>query len=330
MIDHKTSALLKPLGWAAEKLVMMARIEPRLIAHLLEADSTRLHVLALALCVLDGREADQAWSTAFATDGSRQIIGSLLGKCPAGLIGALRRLGPAVAPESAYQSLVAIVEDPSLLRLIQHRQAISAVDLYALARLPMTMRTATILRAFRGDITWVETFRSALAWLARRTPIGETIAAARSQGAAAAQLRDAIGMLPDPPFLPPLVVGNAHRVDDPRALRQMGKRFSNCLADYAGGVRDAVSAIYVWRAEGPTAVCSLVRRGRLGWFVDEIDGPKNRDPDAATYEAVQNAFEDAGMPSILLADALYSFLGWHPPLAGGWRRDDQGMTACPF
>jgi hypothetical protein len=94
------------------------------------------------------------------------------------------------------------------------------------------------------------------------------------------------------------------RIDDPAALRDLARRWRNCLANLIGGINDGEYAFYLWGADGYEAGCLLRRRGRLGWFVEEIKGPRNREPAPPAMEAILAAFGAADIPRIGVAELI--------------------------
>jgi hypothetical protein len=92
-------------------------------------------------------------------------------------------------------------------------------------------------------------------------------------------------------------VGHARRIDYAAELRSLAKRWHNCLESYVWRVDGGECAIYLWQHTGIEAACAVRRRARLGWFLDEVKGPRNADVEAPHLNSIAEAFESAGMPS---------------------------------
>lgn len=52
------------------------------------------------------------------------------------------------------------------------------------------------------------------------------------------------------------------------------------------------------------AACLVQRRGRLGWFLDDVRGPRNSDIEPERLDTIQRAFANAGIPLILLIEPI--------------------------
>jgi hypothetical protein len=50
------------------------------------------------------------------------------------------------------------------------------------------------------------------------------------------------------------------------------------------------------------------RHGRLGWFLDEVKGPDNKDLPAAALKTIEDAFVEAGLPSARLIAPLEALI----------------------
>jgi hypothetical protein len=63
-------------------------------------------------------------------------------------------------------------------------------------------------------------------------------------------------------------------------------------------------AFYQWCGLNP-AIVSMKRLGALGWALDEVKHPRNRNPSAASLEAIQGELEGMGcIPDPGVEDSL--------------------------
>ena len=52
------------------------------------------------------------------------------------------------------------------------------------------------------------------------------------------------------------------------------------------------------------AVCSVSRRGRLGWFLDNVKGPRNAEIDNHGLEIIFQSFAEASIPQASMIQAI--------------------------
>ena len=60
-------------------------------------------------------------------------------------------------------------------------------------------------------------------------------------------------------------------------------------------------------AERPAA-CLLNRHGRLGWFLDEVKGPRNVEIEPQQLALIRTAFADVGVPSSQVVRAIENII----------------------
>ncbi len=298
----------------------MASLEPKLMRHLLEADQRRLHVLAFVLAHAPSPKAEGTLAHILATWSSRKMVGWCVDNVPEGLIGALGRLGSDVMPPSDYRRLLKIVRDPARGRLLRHRRPIWPSDIVILDELPDALCRQPILEAFDGDFEWLRGFTLAFSSLRDRTDIEARLAQVTSSAGCRSVVREIAESLPPPPYHPPQQVRSWKRIDDPRELRRLGRKLTNCIGDYTDRVRDGLAAVYLSVEGDEPIVCVAVRMGRLGWFVDDMKVSDNRDVPVTTKPEIVSEFLKAGMPPSAAANALFALIDWHDPYRGARHR----------
>ena len=120
-----------------------------------------------------------------------------------------------------------------------------------------------------------------LHWLASRGAAASfealvaDLAAHIQPGQFIARLKALISELPLPETLPPDQIGKARRIDRATEIHTLGKRYKNCLATRAKQIDAGECAIYLWDEPAAPALCQVTRRGRLGWILSEVLGPRN-------------------------------------------------------
>jgi hypothetical protein len=91
--------------------------------------------------------------------------------------------------------------------------------------------------------------------------------------------------------MPPEQIGAARRIDTSAEIRDLARQWSNCLEKfYLERVNDGTCAIYLWNDPPAPAVCAVERHGRLGWFLSDVKGPKNKDIDPELLSHIHQAF----------------------------------------
>jgi hypothetical protein len=80
-----------------------------------------------------------------------------------------------------------------------------------------------------------------------------------------------------PAEMPPPQIGLARRVDKVAEVRTLSKQWRNCLEQlYVSAIDDGTCVIYLWDDPQAPVACSVESQGRLGWFLAETKGPKNK------------------------------------------------------
>jgi hypothetical protein len=117
-----------------------------------------------------------------------------------------------------------------------------------------------------------------------------------------------VGMLPLPEAMPPATVGNGRRLDRVDEVCRLGREWRNCLGTYAGAIDAGRSAVYLWEEAASPAVCLVERHGRLGWFLDEVKGPRNIALESEQLQVIGAAFAGVGVPQRRVISAIESII----------------------
>ena len=96
-------------------------------------------------------------------------------------------------------------------------------------------------------------------------------------------------------MMPPATVGLARRLDRVEDLACLASAWRNCLGDYRSAIDAGSCAVYLWQDGESPAACLVWRHGRLGWFLDEVKGPRNANIEPEQRAIIDTAFADVGV-----------------------------------
>src|SRR5271166_5246674 len=286
--------LLAPFGWAAEPLAAIVHAEPSLVADLFGISRPRMHLIALALAHLD-RPVPPGIGCLLARGPARQVLGRVLGACPAGIKRALDHLPGEVLQRQNYRRLLHLLADPSGAAVLRHAPTITDMAIQVLGDLPIPLR-----RPLPFALTdWPRKLNglpASLQFLVSRgvaANVDELVAKLATVTAGpqlAAMVEAWVGLLPLPETMPPATVGNGRRLDRVDKVCCLGREWRNCLGNYGGAIDAGRSAVYLWEEAGRPAACLVERHGRLGWFLDQVKGPRNIDVEPEQLQVIGAAF----------------------------------------
>jgi hypothetical protein len=317
--------LVEPLGWVQARLSQAIAAEPTLIEGLFNLDLARMHLMALALAHMSGDVPPDV--ALILLQGSRKTVLNLsVGHRPIGIVRVLRHLPPTVLTPESYRSLPDLLVDPATAKFLHHTKAITEPIITGLHSLPVALRTSAIMAMVRieGMISLVDGLRM----LAHRAGLSfntfaKQIGSLDQPNQVTAKIRQVVDGLPLPATLPPGEIGEFRRLDTPAEIRDLAKRWQNCLTDYVSNVNHGTSAIYL--SEELEAVCFLVRDGRMGWFLLQTKGPRNVAIAPDELGKIHAAFTAAGIPPSSMIAAIKSIVltdNWPHP---GQVLDDDEM-----
>jgi hypothetical protein len=279
--------LLSPFSWAADSMALLADLDPTVCVELWKIGRTRMHMMALVLAHLEDEPTPELGR--FLLRGSiRQLITGTLGRGPpAGLRRAASRMPEKVLARDSYRRLVALLDHKSTAKLLLHSDKIDDASIDLLYQTPPPIRRPVLRLAMsRGD-DWSQYagLCDGLHILVARgaaDSFGElvcSLASAQRPQHFLAKLRSVCDCLPMPETMPPARIELARRLDCVNEIQALASRWQNCLRDYICSVNSGWRAIYLWEDEVTPAACLVNRHGRLGWFLDDVKGPKNAEID---------------------------------------------------
>ena len=300
--------LLSPFGWAAEPLAVMVNAEPSLLADLFEMSRARMHLIALALAHLEPPRPPEIGR--LLTHGSpRQVLDRVLGHCPVGIRRALHRLPVKALQRQNYRRLVLLLADPDSGKVLHHAEKIDDLTIRVLADLPQPLNRPLAF-AVPDWPRKLNGLADGLRFLVSRgvaSNLDEMVAKLESVTAApqlAAIVRSWVDSLPLPAVMPPPIVGLARRLDRVDELTSLARAWRNCLGDYRSAIDAGSCAVYLWQDAEKPAACLVWRHGRLGWFLDEVKGPRNADIEPEQRAVIVSAFAELGILTSRVALAI--------------------------
>jgi hypothetical protein len=218
-----------------------------------------------------------------------------------GIRRALGRIYGPVLERDRYRQIADLLSEPTAAQILHHTAAVTAELLANVSALPLVLRSRAVVDAI-GHIpnaaarlvAWTEIVASRLE--ERSAPeIQETIGDSCSHVDLKARLTRLLDALPALEAPPPRVVQHATRIDSPSAIRQLGKRFTNCLDAFVDAEIDGCNHIYHWRTDLAEAVCEVTRVGNLGWFLRSHLGPENAALEHDVATTIKAEFRTAGI-----------------------------------
>ena len=110
------------------------------------------------------------------------------------------------------------------------------------------------------------------------------------------KIRQLVESLPLPTVFPAAQVAKARRIDQPSEIRSLSKTWDNCLKRFTPKINAGTWAVYIWEDDTSPVACLVRRHGRLGWSLDEVNGPQNASVDPQQVEQIRSAFSEVDIP----------------------------------
>jgi hypothetical protein len=199
-----------------------------------------------------------------------------------GIKRALKHLPPQVLQRQNYHRLVDLLDDADSAKVLHHAAKIDDLAVQVLAELPPPLRRPLPL-ALSDWPRKLNGFAQSLEFLVARGMNGSfddlvaQLATVTARPQLRAMVRGWVESLPLPETIPPARIGNARRLDNSKELRSLARTWRNCLDSYTEDIDAGSCAVYLWDDADSSAACLVRRHGRLGWFLDEVKGPRNAD-----------------------------------------------------
>jgi hypothetical protein len=299
--------LLRPFGWAGTPVALVVSAYPTLLPDLFGITRERMHLVALALAHVEAPTSLDIASL-FIRGSPREVLQRVLGRCPPGIKRALKHLPSQVLRQQSYRLLIQVLDDSDSARVLHHASSIDDLAVKALAALPPPLRRLPLALS---DWAWkLNGFADSLQFLvSRRAGVSfddlvAQLATVTPRPQLTAMIRGWVQHLPLPETIPPASIGNARRLDSSEELSSLARTWRNCLGSYTGAIDAGHCAVYLWEDVTRPVACLTRRHGRLGWFLDEIKGPRNVEIEPDQLEVIAAAFAHVGVPRSRVVSAL--------------------------
>jgi hypothetical protein len=286
----------------------MMRAEPSLLIDLFAIDQPRMHLIAHALAHL-APEMPCEIAPLLLRGSVRQVLDQILPQNPAGLARTLEHLPFHVLERENYRRLVDLLADPQAAKVLYHGIKFDDAAIRVLAEMPQPLRRP-LANAVQDWPYKLDGLTEGLQFLTSRgvasdvdALVAELLRVA-SERQLAAVIKRWVAALPLPETMPPAGFAKARRLDEFAKVRSLARAWCNCLADYRHAIDDGTCAVYLWDDWESPAACVVHRRGRLGWFLDEVKGPRNVTVNTRQLATITGAFADVGVPSRQIIRAI--------------------------
>ena len=304
--------LLTPFGWAALPLALVVSAYPSLLADLFGVTRERMHLIALALAHVEPPSSFE-FASLLIRGSTRAVLQAVLGRWPMGVKRALKHLPPQVLQRQNYHRLVDLLNDPDSAKVLHHAAKIDDLALQVLAELPPSLRRPLPL-ALSDWPRKLNGFAQSLEFLVARglnrsfDDLVEQLATVTARPQLRAMMRGWVESLPLLETIPPARIGTARRLDSSEKLRSLARTWRNCLGSFTEDIDAGSCAVYLWDDADSSAACLARRHGRLGWFLDDVKGPRNADLDQDQVEVIATAFARIGVPRNSIASTIENII----------------------
>ena len=272
----------------------------------------RTHLIALALAHLEAPSSLDIASLLI-RGSPRQILRRVLGRCPTGAKRALKHLPTQVLRQQNYRLLIRLLEDPDSANVLHHASKIDDLAIAVLAELPRPLRRALPLALPDWPRKLNGLAQSLQFLVSRRADASfDDLVVQLATVTCRPRLTGMIGFwvetLPLPETIPPARIANARRLDNADEVCSLARTWRNCLASYTSAIDAGHCAVYLWEDAARPAACLTRRHGRLGWFLDEVKGPRNVEIEPDQLEVIAAAFAHVGVPSSQVVRAIENII----------------------
>lgn len=284
----------------------LALTEPRLLVHLTDLDTLRMHVMAFYLALRSDVPDDGTDAAFLASARSHDVVAKALARPPGRLLGLLRRLPGQAMSLVTYTQLATITSNKKLVNAMMNRSKIRGADIKRLTAVPSVLLTGRLLRALDGDMSKLASVVETTNWFAHRwrIDVADRFAAVRNLAELSWLMSDLLSALPPVPRLPPRIVGHAKLIETPQELARAARTGRNCLGSYAPQITLLKCSIYIWDDGDEPIYIEVKRKDRLGWFLSEMKVAKNQAPPDERRQLVDHAFDAAGIDADAVASNL--------------------------
>jgi hypothetical protein len=299
---RERAPLLLVFGSLADRMADILRSRPSLTARIAFAPPEAMHAIAAFMYLApEASGSDKDVGDLIEHTDPRDLLRMALPDCPATLYRALDRAGRSVRDRSYYERLDAVCRGPFGSAFLDGDLNDMRLDYYeALPTMdPLIANLRAALPEMRHLASAVDTL---VALLRGYGVIGSCDLDLPRNARTGAVLRRLLRGLytaraPRPPFTVPEPFRLVETIGE---LRDLGRRFKNCLAnvilygtnhwlDLANG-----TAVYLLTEE-PHLLTELRSVGPNLWHIDQMTGPRNAAPSPALRQSLEQKLRGAGI-----------------------------------
>lgn len=310
-----------PYGWLTPYLATIAGANASIAARILSLPRDELHFIAMALAFMgdarDDRARVDAFSRALGRDKRETILRDVAPEFDPLLARFAGKLAGKPWRAATYRRLALLAAEPHARKTLGHLASPSRRDVLYLSRLPPAYRTRGVLNLIRKRSDFSRLVFAIEIVRRVRTDLTDRQILASLEKADGCRIKDWVEAhyerLPFPPtptaemtdgrggVLRPVVTG--------AALKRTGIDYDNCARGYVARAATGASVFYRCdRGARRIAVIEIRPVPGLGWAIEEISGPGNREVDGADLQAIVAAFAAAGISA---APQALSRFGWY-------------------
>ena len=315
---NPVSPLLSPFKWAAKSVASLVDLDPAICVELCKIGRAQMHVVALALAHLEVNPPPEQ-GCLLLRGSFKQVITKTLGRDPPpGLRRAVGHMPGKVLAKDSYRRLVSLLDHRPTAKLLFHSERIDDALIDLLFATPPPIRRNVLQLAQSRGAHWSQYARlsEGLRVLVARgaadtfDELVRSLASAKRPEQFLGKILSLCDSLPLPEAMPGVQIGLARRLDSVSEIRALATRWQNCLREFISSVNSGQCAIYVWDNETTPATCLVRRCGRLGWFLDDVKGPRNAEIDTLNLEIIYQSFAEAKVPQVSMIETVGMILGF--------------------
>lgn len=295
-------------GWLTPYLSRIAAHNPHIAARVLSLPRSDLHFIALVIALIGDKRDDADHLRAFARGLGVRTRKSLMMEFAPHAAPKLAELSHKLAGRpwriASYQRLSRLYEEPHARKCLSHLQTITRWDLVKLARLPEPYRKLGVLRKINRRVDLPRTLFAIEIVRRVRTDLNDRQIIASLEKAEVRYIREWVEAhyerLPFPQapsgaltdgnggVLRPVVSGGE--------LRQLARQFDNCSINFVWQAAAGTCHFYRYDQSGRPVACAQIKRvPGIGWAIEEIKSPHNKELDGRARARVLTLFAEIGV-----------------------------------
>jgi hypothetical protein len=304
---RERAPLLLVFGSLADRVAEILRSRPSLTARIAFAPPEAIHAIAAFLYLApEAAASDAEVCNLIEQSDPRELLRKAIPDCPVRLYRALNGAGSPVRGRSYYVRLDAVCRGPFGSAFLDGDLNVTRLDFYeALATMdPVVVNLRAALPETRHLANAIDTLVALIRSYGAIDACDLNLPKNARTGAVLRRLLRGLYAVraPQPPFTVPATLRLVETIGE---LREIGRRFENCLTqtarfgtnywfDLANG-----SVVYLTTEEPPLLI-ALRKVGPDLWHIEQLAGPKDTTPSAASRCSMVQKLKDAGIKLVAL------------------------------